>query len=122
MRFRRDLARLIFAVVAAYVLVAQSALGGFADGRRAFGPDPFTVLCAQLADAEKAGHDRADMGSCCTLGCVAVAIAPATEPEVVSFAYPRPAPALRPDADDADPRPAPAGAVVRRPRGPPTVG
>ncbi|MBM7853475.1 hypothetical protein JOD31_003736 [Methylopila capsulata] len=123
---RLTLFRLIFAVVAAYVLVAQAALGGFAGGRHAAlaGADPFAVLCSTLAKggAETAGHDAADMAACCTLGCVGVAIAPASEPEVAGFDYPRARPAPRPAADPDAPASAVADAVVRRPRGPPVIG
>ena len=117
--------KLLGAIVCAYIVVLQAALGGLASARHisAALENPFGVICLNSADG--ADSDRngsmSDRSGCCMQGCVAGAAVPASTPEAVPFVYdPRPTPRRSVGEREASPREAIASAL-KRPRGPPAI-
>jgi hypothetical protein len=120
---RRKTMRFLGALVCAYLVVLQAALGGLAsaDHVAASASDPFGVLC--LTNDAGSANDPDDRGAkrlgCCTLGCMTAVVAPASEPEPRPFAYdPRPTP-RRAAGESETARPLDAAVALKRPRGPP---
>lgn len=94
-QFRRKGWSFGVALVAAYLLVLQAAVGALALGAGTMQLDAFgNPLCITSVDhAGKAGGtaDHARLPDCCTLGCSTVSAAVATQPQPFALFAPLPA-------------------------------
>lgn len=118
--------RLSGALVCAYLLVLQAALGGLASAGHVSATlsDPFAVTCLNSVPTGDSGEKSpaAEKSSCCLAGCLSGTAAPASTPEAALFAYdlsPTPRRSL------AERETAPRRSLeseLRRPRGPPAIG
>ncbi|WP_020177489.1 hypothetical protein [Methylopila sp. M107] len=125
MNGRRDIARLIGAVLCAYLVVLQAVAGGIAMAEHAASSaDSLSIRCLDMSGSGldgEAGKDHAP-ASCCTLGCAPAAFADAYEPVVSVFRYdPRPTPRRALEEREA-PRPTEIVGRLKHPRGPPSIG